>query len=111
MSKILARRKDFADCKVLAVGYCEAYNLLSGRDAMAYTAGVYGWNADVYFIDGVYLCTGYRPFGKDVDYAALEKAEKAAEEAYSLPSYEEYRKVREALLIAFIQAEKARLGW
>lgn len=32
-----------------------------------YTAGVYGWNADIYCIEGggkfFAICTGYRPFG------------------------------------------------
>lgn len=33
----------------------------------AYTAGVYGWNADVYNIGGVAVIVGYRPFGKTYD--------------------------------------------
>lgn len=33
-------------------------------DGRYYTAGVYGWNADIYDIGGgIALVTGYRPFG------------------------------------------------
>lgn len=48
---------------VIAIPYCDAYYLLKNEDAVAYTAGVYGWNADIYNIDGVAVVTGYRPFG------------------------------------------------
>ena len=34
------------------------------REPNFYTAGVYGWNADVYVIDcDTVIVTGYRPFG------------------------------------------------
>lgn len=43
------------------VGYCDLQNVLSGIDPDYYTAGVYGWNCDVYTIAGLTICTGYRP--------------------------------------------------
>ena len=48
---------------IISIGYCDAQYLLRGVDPIAYTTGVYGWNADVYNVDGVAIVTGYRPFG------------------------------------------------
>lgn len=50
---------------VIEVGYAQLQNLLAYREPVAYTAGIYGWNADIYQTDtrGVVICTGYRPFG------------------------------------------------
>ena len=49
---------------IIQVSYCDAQNMLCMDDPAAYTAGVYGWNADIYPItSGVAICTGYRPFG------------------------------------------------
>ena len=41
-------------------GYCDLWNLLQNHEPIAYTAGVYGWNFDVYEVYGVTICTGYR---------------------------------------------------
>ena len=43
------------------VGYCDLQDALSGITPDYYTAGVYGWNCDVYVIAGLAICTGYRP--------------------------------------------------
>lgn len=43
------------------VGYCDLWGALAGIDPNGYTAGVYGWNCDVYLIGGLTICTGYRP--------------------------------------------------
>ena len=48
---------------ILEVGYCDLQSLLKFKAPEAYTCGVYGWNADIYDIDGVTIVTGYRPFG------------------------------------------------
>ena len=49
---------------VIRVGYCDLQSALAWREPNFYTAGVYGWNADVYVIDaGTVIVTGYRPFG------------------------------------------------
>lgn len=45
---------------LLSLGYCELSTLLRGHDPIAYTCGTYGWNYDVYVIDGKTICTGYR---------------------------------------------------
>jgi len=46
--------------KIIRAGYCELQGLLSYENPVAYCAGVYGWNFDVYDIDGVAIATGYR---------------------------------------------------
>lgn len=45
---------------VKCAGYCDLQNLLRNHSAVAYTAGVYGWNFDVYDVYSVTICTGYR---------------------------------------------------
>lgn len=49
--------------KIIKVGYCELQYLLNYESSIAYTSGVYGWNADIYDFGGVAICTGYNPFG------------------------------------------------
>lgn len=49
---------------VIKVGYCDMQDALKWREPNFYTAGVYGWNSDVYVIDyDTVIVTGYRPFG------------------------------------------------
>ena len=49
---------------VIEVGYCDLQDALKWREPNFYTAGVYGWNSDVYVIDcDTVIVTGYRPFG------------------------------------------------
>lgn len=68
---------------VLSVGYCEAQYLLNGKTPDYYTAGVYGWNADVYIIDfNTVIVTGYRPFGVSIDYDLVEKYNNLAQNNY-----------------------------
>lgn len=45
---------------IIGVGYCDLHSLLSYEKSVAYSCGLYGWNFDVYDIDGVAICTGYR---------------------------------------------------
>lgn len=49
---------------VIKVRYCDLQDALKRREPNFYTAGVYGWNSDVYVIDcDTVIVTGYRPFG------------------------------------------------
>ena len=45
---------------VKCAGYCDLQALLRNHEPIAYTAGIYGWNFDVYYVYGVMICTGYR---------------------------------------------------
>ena len=70
----------------ICIGYCDMQYLLNYENPVAYTCGVYGWNADIYDlsdITGYNACivTGYRPWGNiranyELNKAAEEKAEK-----------------------------------
>lgn len=46
--------------RIVSAGYCSLSTLLSVTDPTAYTSGIYGWNFDVYKVDGLTICTGYR---------------------------------------------------
>lgn len=67
---------------IIQVSYCDAQNMLCMDNPAAYTAGVYGWNADIYPItSGVAICTGYRPFGNiKPDRETVSRYEKRARE-------------------------------
>lgn len=68
---------------IIKVGYCELSELLTYTKKMGYTAGVYGWNADIFQLDwNTAIVTGYRPFGNiEPDYTITKKYN---EEARSL---------------------------
>lgn len=63
--KLKTTKKDVMSSynNIISIGYCDAQFLLRGVEPIAYTHGVYGWNADIYNVDGVAIVTGYRPFG------------------------------------------------
>ena len=67
---------------IIEVGYCGLQHLLYYKDPVAYTSGVYGWNADIYEIGrGSAICTGYRPFGDiRVDYELAKEYDNKARE-------------------------------
>ena len=67
--------------RIIEIGYCGAWNLLSCMEPKWYTCGIYGWNADVYLIDlDTVIVTGYRPFGNLNGNPLSTKYEKLAEE-------------------------------
>ena len=55
------REAESAGRPTVRVGYCDLQDALFGITPDCYTAGVYGWNCDVYTIAGLTICTGYRP--------------------------------------------------
>ena len=63
---------------IIRIPYCDAQSLLSGQSPNFYTCGVYGWNADIYDIDGVAICTGYRTFGNVQNRELTKKYEQKA---------------------------------
>lgn len=54
---------------IIKLGYCDLYHILKAHKRAGFTAGVYGWNADVYYFYSadyqktIAVVTGYRPFG------------------------------------------------
>lgn len=54
------REAERAGAPTVRVGYCMGQSLLRDIEPDYYTAGIYGWNFDVYQIAGLTICTGYR---------------------------------------------------
>ena len=76
-----AIRKNYPQNYILNIGYCDLQFLLKYESPRAYTSGIYGWNYDLYDIDGIAICTGYRgmPSGKSFDYNLVRKYETKAQ--------------------------------
>lgn len=74
---------------VIKVGYCDLQDALKWREPNFYTAGVYGWNADVYVIGyDTVIVTGYRPLGNmELSREVVDTLNKCAE---SITHYLEY---------------------
>lgn len=90
--------------KTVSVGYCDLQHLLSGRQANAYTCGVYGWNFDVYDVYGITITTGYRGMvGRTAN--NYREYEKRAEAVYNsrVLNWEERQKAIEILLKEFCE--------
>ena len=64
--------------RVISVGYCDLQSLLNYKSPIAYSSGIYGWNFDVYDIDGVAIATGYRGMpskNSKADYSLIREYE------------------------------------
>ena len=86
--------------RLLSIGYCGAANLLRNHAPIAYTSGVYGWNFDVYEVNGLTICTGYRGMpGRRANNVC--KYEAAAREAMELLDWREAETEIERLLTEF----------
>lgn len=70
---------------VVSVGYCEMQHLLRNKQEQYYSAGVCGWNCDLYVLDNIAICTGYRAIKGDykVDHDLLRKYEDMARKILS----------------------------
>lgn len=83
MAKIKATAKAIKNSyyNIITVGYCDLQYLLSYFQPAYYTAGVYGWNCDVYIIDtNTVIATGYRPMAGNMhDYEITRKYNRLAE--------------------------------
>ena len=69
-------------CTIISVGYCDLQGLLSYKSPVSYTCGYYGWNFDVYDIDGIAIATGYRGMpskNSNASYELIREYEKKAE--------------------------------
>ena len=80
---------------VIKVGYCDMQYALKWREPNFYTAGVYGWNSDVYVIDhDTVIVTGYRPFGNiELPRSVIDALNYCAECAWSCSNYNNLQKV------------------
>ena len=88
---------------IIEVSYCNLQNLLINQHPSYFTSGVYGWNSDIYIINNVAICTGYRPFGNvKPDYKTIEKYNQKAKDIYNKEDYKTAIKKINKLLIRFI---------
>lgn len=85
-----------------SAGYCELQHLLRNHSPIAYTAGVYGWNYDVYDVYGLTICTGYRgmPGGRMDGCSEFEQKARSVQEDYNR-SWESRQEETENLLREF----------
>ena len=92
--------------KVFAIGYCTLQSLLHFYSPDFYTAGVYGWNYDSYYINGYVINTGYRGmWGYSVDYDLSREYELKAEKIIYDNSigYEKQRELVNNLLMEYLK--------
>lgn len=90
----------------IEVGYCALQYLLYFKNRSFYTAGVYGWNADIYQVNwDTVIITGYRPFGNiQPDYDLIGKYENKAKRIINTElSTDKAKKEVNKLLDEFIQ--------
>ena len=107
---------------VISIPYCGLQDLLKFYEPVAYTCGVYGWNADIYNapypFGGTAIVTGYRAFGYQPSYDLIKEYESKARKIYNennnpwdIEQTEKLRKEYERLLIEFIRiVEKEYFG-
>ena len=90
---------------IIKVGYCSLQYLLYYKKPIAYTCGVYGWNADIYDVGcGVAICTGYRPFGNvEVDYELSKEYNEKAEKIICNSKIENVKEELDELLKEFLE--------
>ena len=94
--------------KIIKISYCSLWYLLKGKDPIAYTSGIYGWNADLYEISrGVAICTGYRPVGNvEPDYELVREYNEKAKELWQTKfdgHFKEFLPIIDELLNEFIE--------
>lgn len=103
-AKVTKKQVMSYNSNVLEVGYCGLQSLLGRFSPQYYTCGVYGWNADVYEVDGMCIVTGYRPFGTiRPNREQLDKVEKEyqALRELHLPCDEETKEAKRLLKSLF----------
>lgn len=92
--------------KIYRCGYCDLQNLFRRTSATAYTCGVYGWNFDLYDIDGVAITTGYRGMiGERIPSELIQKYENKAKKAIEKANFD-YKNTKanlDRLIIKFIE--------
>lgn len=71
-----------------SIAYADLQNVLAFHNAIAYISGVYGWNSDIYLLQGnTYVSMGYRPCGyKLKDYWVVRALDRKASELRSYTS-------------------------
>lgn len=116
MANLRIKANDLVGSWVISIPYADLQRTLSWSERIGYTAGVYGWNSDVFAVqcgDTLYfISTGYRPVkGINPDRDSVRALEQTTTEISEKdgPTYEEKREeVRRALMTA---CERWRKEW
>lgn len=110
MLKVQVTKKQIKDNyrNVICVGNLNLYYLLRFKEARFYTAGMYGWNADVYEINNnTVIVMGDRPFGDiKAEYGIIKGFEDRARKIITRSDflkYEEQEKAIDELLSEFLE--------
>jgi hypothetical protein len=86
MAKLKLTRKIIVDrySIVFSAGYCDLQNIIQQPRIIGCNAGIYGWNYDVIehpTNSNICIITGYRPFGKPIEFNFIEKLNKKVKQA------------------------------
>ena len=87
-------KKRFSN-KIINGGYGELQYLLQTRNPDYYTAGKYGFNADIYCINGIVITSGPRSFGKKINYEIIQKFEEQAKKLEQKDRDRHYELIKE----------------
>lgn len=104
----ITRKETKETYRAVSVPYCQLQHLLRYRNPIAYNAGTYGWNYDVYdfrcdFSTNICICTGYRNYpGIPVTREIYCKYEEKAKEIIDSTSYREVKEKLDDLIRAFL---------
>lgn len=106
--KIKTTKKEILkNSEVFKIDYCQAQNLLSCENPFAYSAGVYGWSCDYFWVDGAIISTGYAPVGGQIPFELVKKYDKKAahliQNYYKDFDYNKHKKRLKSLLLKFIK--------
>lgn len=90
---------------IIEIGYCDLQSLLAYRQPDFYTAGIYGWNANIFEIDyKTVIVTGYRPFGNiRPEYKLVREYDGQAREIQNDWTAKDNKEKVEALLAEFLE--------
>lgn len=102
--------KKARDYVSFSIGYCDAQYLLRAYNPLYYTAGTNGRKSDIYYINGLYIATGYGPVWERINYDLTRKYDQKACEIWS--NYDEPYKKRqkkvEKLLTKYLEKAKTQ---
>ena len=91
---------------VVRCGYCDLQTLFNYRSPDAYTSGVYGWNFDVYELDNLTICTGYRGMiGETIPHDIIRKYETLAKKIIYNGNWKEDKRKKLDKLISRFEKE------
>lgn len=104
----ITRKEIKENYRAINVPYCELQSLLHYRSPIAYNAGTFGWNYDMYdftrdFSTNICICTGYRGYpGISVAHDIYTKYEETAKEIINTMPYREVKSKLDDLIHEFL---------